>query len=87
MAMSKKGLQAAIYKELTTVPLDTNGVTAAEMKQLPQTDGSVKIEMNLTRGPVYMDKAQALLISKGIAKAVIEHITTSAETSSGATIK
>lgn len=85
--LSKKGLESAIFQELTTVPLDTQGVISSTIKSVPQPDGSTKTEVDIVTGPVYMDKQQARVISKGIAKAVVDHLTSSAETSSGDTIK
>ena len=87
MAMDKTALESAIYTLLITTPLDSNGVTSATTKQFQQADGSVKIEVTPVRGPVYMDKNTARVLGKGIARAVIDHITSSAETSSGDTIK
>lgn len=87
MAMSKKGLSAAIYNKLTTKPLDTNGITGVTIKQTPQSDGTVKTSTEETRGSTYLGKDMAQVIADAVAEAVYEHLTTSAETSSGDTIK
>jgi len=87
MAMSKKGLKAAILNKLTTKPLDSNGVTGATMVPTTQPDGSVKSEVVTTMGAIYMPTKMAEVISEAVAEAVIEHLTSSAETSSGDLIK
>ncbi len=87
MAMSKKGLQAAIMNVLTTKPLDSNGVTGSTIKQVTQPDGSVETEVVLTKGAIYMEKDLAKLISDAVAEAVVEHLTTSAEITAGHKIK
>ena len=87
MAMNARGLEALLYKKLTTVPVMTNGIVDAKTKQVTKPDGSKDMEITYTKGNIFMDKTQARHMAKAIAEAVVEHVTSAAEDSSGGAIK
>jgi len=75
MKISESGLENLLVKYITTlkaVAKDT--ITGVDVSKETQPDGSTKIKQVPRKGDVYIPKNFASALSKGMAKAIFEHI-------------
>lgn len=56
-----------------------NVLKRVEVRQVPREDGTVDTEVTEHRGPLDMDVTAATIMARAIARAVVSHITNSAE--------
>jgi hypothetical protein len=75
MTITEKALADLLHGYITSlVPVAQDATIKTEMKKVAQPDGSTKVQMVPQKGDVYVPKELSNALSKGMAKALKEHL-------------
>lgn len=72
--ISTQALEDMIFSKLRANPIARGVTIAVTPKEVPQPDGTTKLEMIPTVGDLYMDEGMARVIAKAVAESVYSHV-------------
>jgi len=72
--ISAQAMEDMIFNKLRANPIAKGVTTSVTSKEVPQIDGTTKLEMIPIVGDLYMDEGMARVIAKAVAESVYSHV-------------